>query len=128
MVVLIIDYGSGNIKSVYNSVKETLKSFDKFTEVRVSNDLIDIIKADIEGAERDMLDELIDLSKKFRTQFAICIYHSNLNNFELSDTVEIPLFLIDKLIDYNFYVGHYCYERWELVFYCIPKEKDNAPR
>ena len=46
MVVLIIDYGSGNIKSVYNSVKETLKSFDKFTEVRVSNDLIDIIKAD----------------------------------------------------------------------------------
>ena len=46
MVVLIIDYGSGNIKSVYNSVKETLKSFDKFSEVRVSNDLIDIIKAD----------------------------------------------------------------------------------
>ena len=46
MFVLIIDYGSGNIKSVYNSVKKTLHYFDKFSEVKVSNNLSEIEKAD----------------------------------------------------------------------------------
>ena len=46
MFVLIIDYGSGNIKSVYNSVKRTLKYFNKFSEVKVSRNLSDIRKAD----------------------------------------------------------------------------------
>ena len=42
MFVLIIDYGSGNIKSVYNSVKTVLKNFNSFSEVKVSNNLFDI--------------------------------------------------------------------------------------
>ena len=46
MFVLIIDYGSGNIKSVYNSVKKTLNNFNKFSEVKVSNNLSQIKKAD----------------------------------------------------------------------------------
>ena len=46
MFVLIIDYGSGNIKSVYNSVKRTLHSFNKFSEVKVSRNLSEIEKAD----------------------------------------------------------------------------------
>ena len=46
MLVLIIDYGSGNIKSVYNSVKKTLHHFNKFSEVKVSNNLSEIEKAD----------------------------------------------------------------------------------
>ena len=46
MFVLIIDYGSGNIKSVYNSVKKTLHYFNKFSEVKVSNNLSEIEKAD----------------------------------------------------------------------------------
>ena len=46
MFVLIIDYGSGNIKSVYNSVKKTLHYFYKFSEVKVSNNLSEIEKAD----------------------------------------------------------------------------------
>ena len=46
MLVLIIDYGSGNIKSVYNSVKKTLHYFNKFSEVKVSNNLSEIEKAD----------------------------------------------------------------------------------
>ena len=46
MFVLIIDYGSGNIKSVYNSVKRTLHSFNKFSEVKVSRKLSEIQKAD----------------------------------------------------------------------------------
>ena len=46
MFVLIIDYGSGNIKSVYNSVKRTLNNFNKFSEVKVSRNLLEIKKAD----------------------------------------------------------------------------------
>ena len=46
MFVLIIDYGSGNTKSVYNSVKTILKNFDRFSQVKVSNNLSEIRKAD----------------------------------------------------------------------------------
>ena len=46
MFVLIIDYGSGNIKSVYNSVKRTLHNFNKLSEVKVSRNLSEIEKAD----------------------------------------------------------------------------------
>jgi glutamine amidotransferase len=46
MFVLIIDYGSGNIKSVYNSVKKTIHNFNKFSEVKVSRNLSEIEKAD----------------------------------------------------------------------------------
>ena len=46
MFVLIIDYGSGNIKSVYNSVERTLSNFNKFSKVKVSRNLLEIEKAD----------------------------------------------------------------------------------
>ena len=46
MFILIIDYGSGNIKSVYNSIKKTLQNFNKFSEVKVSRNLSEIEKAD----------------------------------------------------------------------------------
>ena len=42
MFVLIIDYGSGNIKSVYNSVKKTLNNYNLSFEVKVSNNLLEI--------------------------------------------------------------------------------------
>ena len=46
MFVLIIDYGSGNIKSVYNSIKKTLYHHNKFFKLKVSSNLSDIKKAD----------------------------------------------------------------------------------
>ena len=46
MLVLIIDYGSGNIKSVYNSVRRTLHNLNKYSEVKVSRNLLEIEKAD----------------------------------------------------------------------------------
>ncbi len=46
MFVLVIDYGSGNIKSVYNSVKKTLQNSNKHFVLKVSNDLLEIKKAD----------------------------------------------------------------------------------
>ncbi len=46
MFVVIVDYGSGNIKSVYNSVKKTLNNFNKFSKVKISKNLSEIEKAD----------------------------------------------------------------------------------
>ena len=46
MFILIIDYGSGNIKSVYNSVNKTTNNFKKFSKVKVSSNLSEIQKAD----------------------------------------------------------------------------------
>ncbi len=46
MYVLIIDYGSGNIRSVYNSVKKTLHKFKGPNLIKVSNELSEIKKAD----------------------------------------------------------------------------------
>ena len=46
MFVLIIDYGSGNTKSVYNSVRKTLHNLNKSSEVKVSRSLLEIEKAD----------------------------------------------------------------------------------
>ena len=42
MFILIIDYGSGNIKSVYNSVKKILNNYNISIEVKVSNNLLEI--------------------------------------------------------------------------------------
>ena len=46
MIVLIIDYGSGNIKSVYNSVKKTISSLNNTSKVKVTSDLSQIKRAD----------------------------------------------------------------------------------
>ena len=46
MFVLIIDYGSGNIKSVYNSLKKTLQNLNKSFDLKVSSNLSEIKKAD----------------------------------------------------------------------------------
>ena len=46
MIVLIIDYGSGNIKSVYNSVERTLHNLNKPFKVKVGSNLSEIEKAD----------------------------------------------------------------------------------
>ncbi len=46
MFVLIIDYGSGNIKSVYNSVKKILNDFNKSSYIKVTNNFSEIKKAD----------------------------------------------------------------------------------
>ena len=40
MFVLIIDYGSGNIKSVYNSVKKILNDYNMSIELKVSDNLL----------------------------------------------------------------------------------------
>ena len=98
---------------------------------------IDLIKSDINGAERYMVDDLIEICNKFNSQLAISIYHPNYerdskikNNEMLYDLVDIPSRLIEKLKDkYNFFSKHYSYERkGSCIFYAIPKNEYNEVR
>ena len=119
-------------KALYttDNVTEEFKPFESTTLLEVIEDYgidkINLIKSDIEGAERSMVKDLVQISEKLRPQLAISIYHSNdsKGKFWLDDYVDIPLKLMDLLIDYKFYIDHYCYERWELILYCIPSEMD----
>ncbi|GHV73889.1 hypothetical protein AGMMS49940_11910 [Spirochaetia bacterium] len=54
--------------------KVVITTLDKFVE---ENNItkIDFIKADIEGAERDMLHGAVNVLKKFSPKLAICTYH-----------------------------------------------------
>jgi len=115
-------------KALYmtEGVPEEFKQFETTTLLEVIDDYkinkINLIKSDIEGGERYMVDDLIEISSKFRPQLAISIYHTNYSEekFWLDDYVDIPLKLMNSLTNYKFYIKHYCYERWELILYCIP--------
>ncbi len=92
---------------------------------------IDLIKVDIEGSERDMVEDLIEIMNEYRTQVAVSIYHTQHDDktkSPLSDLVEIPLKIMNKVRDYDFYINFYSFERWEIILYCIPKkQRDYLP-
>jgi FkbM family methyltransferase len=81
---------------------------------------LDLIKFDLEGGETAALKGMVETVRRFRPQLAISIYHF------LNDYWSIPLFLMEICEDYDFHVGHYSYERFETVFYCIPREVSAA--
>ena len=57
-----------------NTESVTVTTIDEF--VRTNNiEKVDFIKADIEGAERDMLRGAAETLKKYAPKLAICTYH-----------------------------------------------------
>ncbi|MAG98666.1 MAG: FkbM family methyltransferase [Alphaproteobacteria bacterium] len=80
---------------------------------------LDLIKLDLEGAESKMLTKSMDTIQRFRPQLAISIYHFTF------DFWNIPLFFMRLCEDYTFHVEVYSFERWETIFYAIPKELGN---
>jgi len=91
------------------------------TYCRKFNTKLDFLKFDIEGAETVALFGGINTLISDRPQIAVSIYHSP------EDFINIPIYLIDNLKNYQFYVGHYSLDIYETVFYAIPKElsRDN---
>ncbi len=48
---------------------------------------------------------------------AISLYHS------VHDVVDIPLYLVNELKEYRFFIRHHSFIDSETVLYCIPNEK-----
>ena len=66
--------GNSTLNTGNASEKITLTTLDKFVEDR-KLERVDFIKADIEGAERDMLRGACNTLKTFAPKLAICTYH-----------------------------------------------------
>ncbi len=78
---------------------------------------VDYVKLDLEGAEPEALEGMQKTIEKFRPSLAVSIYHEPCHMWE------IPLGLMDRCIDYSFYVEHYSYQRWECILYAIPSKR-----
>jgi hypothetical protein len=88
-----------------------------------------IIKADIEGSEIKILNEIEEIINKYRPQLAISIYHIDKNIFPvISHLTLIPKKIIKTCENYSFFIQHYSHNRRETVFYCIPNEKINMKK
>ena len=75
---------------------------------------IDLIKMDIEGAEKETLLGLIDTIKANTPFLAISVYHKP------EDLWEIPI-LIDKISNnYSYFLRTYGEQTFDTVLYCVP--------
>jgi FkbM family methyltransferase len=106
-----------NKNKIINTQVKTLNEIVKENKIN----RIDLIKSDVEGSERYMVEDLINLSEKFRPQLAISIYHKNRGiDDKLIDGVEIPYKLMKSLKNYTYFIEHYSFERQELILICLP--------
>ncbi|MBN9520385.1 FkbM family methyltransferase [bacterium] len=80
-------------------------------------DRLDFLKMDIEGADLRALHGMTDTLTRFRPQLAVCLYHDPAHMWE------IPQLLMARLPDYDFYVRHYSYTRFECLLYAVPRER-----
>lgn len=76
---------------------------------------LDLIKMDIEGAERLALKGSLDSIRKFKPKLAICIYHL------WDDVIEIPKIIKSTGVDYMFEFKWVEFlHGWEAVLLCSP--------
>ena len=75
-----------------------------------------MIKTDIEGAEIEILDDMVALAQRRRAVLAVSIYHTP------EQYTEIPERLMDCLEDYRFHFNRYSPHAGEGVLYAVPNE------
>jgi hypothetical protein len=80
----------------------------------LSQQKIDLIKMDIEGAEIDTLLGLAETIKSNKPFLAISTYHKP------ADLWEIPLLIAEISKSYEFYFRVYGQQTFETVLYCVP--------
>ena len=103
-----------------NSVTFPCFTIDDFVE-KIGLVRLDLIKLDLEGAEFQLMDGIVNLCKKFRCQVAITIYHT------VGHLWEIPLFFMERLHGYSFHLGSYSAARFEIILYMIPNMIEIEP-
>lgn len=75
---------------------------------------VNFIKMDIEGAEYHALEGGINVIKRDRPVLAVSIYHS------IEDFYKIPMYLMENLTNYKYYVRHHSLIFCETVLYAVP--------
>lgn len=94
-----------------------IKTLDNF--VKENNiEKVDFIKADIEGAECDMLIGATETIRKFHPKLAICIYHRG-----LIDHYEVPNVILSIRQDYEFFIEAFKDGLTETVLFAMPVDK-----
>ena len=108
------DFGPGSTISATpfknQTGNTTTISVDDFAD-RYNILKVDFIKMDIEGAEPAALRGAINTIKKYRPKLAIAIYHS------MEDFVNIPKWLMDLNLGYEFFLGHHTIHAEETIIY-----------
>lgn len=83
---------------------------------------VDVLKYDVEGHEMPALLGATETIRRFRPVVQLSIYH------RANDLFELPLWAIQELDDYVFYVGHHnCYHT-ETDLYAVPRERLGTER
>jgi FkbM family methyltransferase len=78
---------------------------------------VDLLKLDVEGAEREALAGASETLQRFRPKVQLSIYHRR------QDIYELPQLLSSTLDDYRYYVGHHGPYHTETDLYAIPAER-----
>lgn len=82
-----------------------------------SLDKVDLIKLDVEGAEKEAIMGGLKTIARHRPRMLISVYHKP------NDLFELPL-LIDNLgLDYDFYLGHHQPVLHETILYANPRKR-----
>ena len=92
------------------SITLPIYSLDDFFKNKIP---FTLLKADIEGAEMEMLKGACEMIKKHKPKMAISIYHSSL------DFVRIAEFVRSMVPEYRLYVRSHGYDYRDTVLYCI---------
>ncbi len=77
------------------------------------DEAVTFIKMDIEGSELKALEGAKETILRNTPRLAICIYHKP------EDILEIPLYLLELIPEYKFYIRHYCSNMFETVLYAV---------
>lgn len=78
---------------------------------------VDLIKLDVEGAERDVINGAWEMIEWHRPMLQVSIYHKP------NDLFGLPLFLMKRLRNYTYFLGHHSFYHVETDLYCCPNER-----
>jgi len=117
-----------NIEYLPSSKRQKIQAVNMYVGeetnfIKVIDEKVSLINADIEGAELDVLKALRHIIVKDRPVLAFCIYH------KAEDLIEIPNYIDDLVSDYEFVIRKYhdsaasVNYAAELVLYAIPYER-----
>lgn len=97
-----------NEENTKNCVEVNVMSIDSLHLENVT-----FIKMDIEGCELEGLKGALNTIQKYKPKLAICLYH------KFSDIFEIPMWIAQLDLGYQFYIRHHSKIFWETVLYAI---------